>query len=190
MKFSADELPPREKPTILGVEPVINTGIFKVEKLDLRFSNGVQREYQRFAQWPDGIIMVIPMLDDDTMLLIREYCAGIEDYSLTLPKGKVDKNERPIDAANRELQEEIGYGSNNLVLLRSMTQSPSYSSTLMHMFLATDLYESKLEGDEPEPIEVVPWKIKDIDKLIERNDFNEGRAIAGFFLAARYLGKL
>jgi ADP compounds hydrolase len=184
------KLPEKEKPSILGVESLISTDIIKIEKVKLKFSNGVQREYQRFAQWPNGIIMVIPMLDDETMLLIREYCAGIEDYALTLPKGKVDANELPVDAANRELQEEIGYGSKNLILLRSMTQSPSYSSTLMHMYLATDLYESRLEGDEPEPLDVVPWKIKDIDKLIEHDDFHEGRAIAGLFMAAKYLGKL
>ena len=130
------------------------------------------------------------MLDEDTVLLIREYCAGIEDYSLTLPKGKVDANEMPIDAANRELQEEIGYSSKDLMLLQSMTQSPSYSSTLMHVYLARNLYESKLEGDEPEPIDVIPWKIKEIDALIERDDFHEGKAIAGLYMAAKYLGKL
>ena len=53
--------------------------------------------------------------------------------------------------------------------------------------LARDLFPSKLEGDEPEPLELVPWKFADLPELYARDDFNEGRAIAGLALAIEYL---
>lgn len=179
----------RLKPEILSTEPLVNTNVFKIEQVTLKFSNGELRQYERFEQWPDGIIMVVPMLDSETILLIREYCVGIEDYTLTLPKGRVEPNEPPDEAAIREMQEEIGYGANKMTLLQSTTNSPSYSSTKMHLFLAEDLYQSRLEGDEPEPIDVVPWKLSKIPELIEREDFHEGRAIAALFLTQHYLSK-
>ncbi len=189
MKNDLSVLPLRQKPKILEVAKFIETPLFNIEKVSLEFRNGEKRVFQRFEQWPHGIVMVVPMLDNETMLLIREYGVGIEDYVLTLPKGKVDAGETPLEAANRELQEEIGYASNQLTLLRSVTQSPSYSSTRMHIFLAEDLRESKLEGDEPEPIEVVSWEINKMDELIEREDFHEGRAIAALYLVQQHLAK-
>lgn len=189
MSLSKNELPLREKPIILSVEAVVKTKIFAIEKVRLQFSNGVVREHERFVQWPHGLVMMIPLLDPETMLLIREYSVGIEDYTLTLPKGRVEVGENPAEAADRELREETGYSAKNLILLQSMTQTPSYSSTEMAVFLARDLVLDPLEGDEPEAIEVIPWKLKDIPLLLERDDFNEGRTFAALYLLQQHLEK-
>lgn len=181
-------IPPKgQLPEVLNVTPVVDTQIFHIEAVSLKFSNGEMRTFERFVKWPEGVVMVVPILNNETLLLIREYCAGIHAYNLTLPKGKADSNEPPLIAANRELQEEIGYGAHKLTLLRSLTNSPSYSSTHMHVVLAQDLYPSVLPGDEPEPIEVVPWPIAKIPELIMREDFNEGRSIAALYLAQLHL---
>lgn len=174
-------------PQIRAITPIIETGVFQIEAVDLQFHNGQRRSFERFVCWPEGVIMVVPLLNSDTILLIREYCVGVHDYVLTLPKGKVDQGEKPFEAANRELQEEIGYGARQLHLLRTLTNSPSYSGTRMHIMVAQDLYPSRLIGDEPEPIEVVPWPIAKIPELIMRDEFSEGRAIAALYLAQLYL---
>lgn len=177
----------RSLPEILNIEAVVDTDIFHIEAVNLKFSNGVTRRFERFVQLPEGVVMIVPLLDKDTILLIREYCVGIHEYHLTLPKGRVDKGETPLIAANRELQEEAGYAAHKLTLLQSITNSPNYSSTQMHIVVAQDLYASSLPGDEPEPLEVVPWPISKIPELIARSDFNEGRAIAALYLAQLYL---
>lgn len=180
----------RQLPEILNTQPIIDTKVFHIEAVNLKFSNGALRRFERFVYWPEGVVMIVPMLNEDTVLLIREYCAGIHEYQLTLPKGKADKKETPLIAANRELQEEIGYAANKLTILRSLTNSPSYSSTRMHIVLAQDLYPSVLPGDEPEPVEVVPWPIAKLPELMMRSDFNEGRAIAALYLTQLHLKKL
>jgi ADP-ribose diphosphatase len=111
----------------------------------------------------------------------------VEDYTLTLPKGAVDLGETMRDACNRELQEEIGYAAREFVYLKNMSLSPSYMRGGIDVVLARELYPSVLEGDEPEPLELVPWKFADLPELYARNDFNEGRAIGGLALAMEYL---
>jgi ADP-ribose diphosphatase len=55
--------------------------------------------------------------------------------------------------------------------------------------LARDLYPKSLPGDEPEPIEVVPWRLDAIDELLAREDFNEARSVAALFIALRVMGR-
>lgn len=179
-----------EKPQIVKVRQIAKTRVFTVEQLDLQFSNGEQRNYERLQpSCGFGSVMVVPILDNDTMLLVKEYSAGVEERTLGFPKGGIDKGEDPMTAANRELMEEIGYKANNLQLLSTMALSPSYMSHNMQIYIGTDLTAKTLVGDEPEPLELVEWKFSAMDELLERSDFMEARSIAALFLAARWLGK-
>ena len=127
------------------------------------------------------------MIDDETFLLVREYCAGTNSYELGFPKGLIDPGEQPEVSANRELQEEIGYGANHLTHIMKVAMAPAFFSASMHIYLATGLYEQKLVGDEPEPLEVVPWKIANFRELLEQPDFNEARSIAALMLINEHL---
>ncbi len=111
-----------EKPKILQRKTVASSKLFQVEALSLEFSNGEQREYERLIRGKGhGAVLIVPLLDNDTVLLIKEYAAGLHRYELGLPKGKLDAGENSLAAANRELQEETGYGANNLHLLTSLS---------------------------------------------------------------------
>ena len=68
-----------------------------------------------------------------------------------------------------------------------MVTSASYSSNPMRLVLAEDLYPAKLQGDEPEEIEVVPWSIHRLSELIQREDFPEARGVAALFLVRELL---
>lgn len=176
-----------KKPTILSVETVAKTNIFHVEKLDLEFSNGEKRQYERLSPVNRQAVMMVPVLSDNTLLLVREYAAGIEDYALGFPKGLAEFGEIPEEAANRELMEETGYGGKNIELLTTLSVSPSYMRHTMKVFLMTDLYEKKLEGDEPEPLEIVRWPVSEIESLLKRPDFTEARSMAALFIAKQQL---
>ena len=90
------------------------------------------------------------MVDRNTVLLIREYSAGVDRYELGLPKGKIDPGESLLNAANRELKEEVGFGAKKLQHLISLSIAPSYLEHMIDIVVAEELYEEKLEGDEPE----------------------------------------
>jgi ADP-ribose diphosphatase len=177
-------MPP--KPTILDRRLVAESGLFRVEQVDLEFANGSRRTYERIPGGADSV-MIVPVLDDDTLLLIREYGAGTDRYELGFPKGVVEPGEAPIAAANREIQEEIGYAARELRIIDRVSLVPGYIQHHSLIVLAQGLYPQRLPGDEPEPIEVVPWRLNDLDALLARDDFDEARSIAALFLAMRAL---
>lgn len=173
-------------PTIHGITEH-DAGPYRMERLDLEFSNGERRRYERLQGRGHGAVVVVPMLDDDTVLLVSEYAAGMHRYELGLVRGRIDENESPEQAADRELQEEAGYGARSLRVLRALSLAPSYMSHQTHLVLARGLYPQRLPGDEPEELEVIPWKLDALHELVLREEFSEGRAIAALFIVREWL---
>ncbi len=173
----------RKKPDTLHRQMVARSRLFRVESVGLRFTNGVEVEYERLVSTgAGGAVLVVPMLDRDTVLLIREYAAGTERYELGFPKGRVEPGEDPLLAANRELQEETGYAARRLTYLRQLSLAPAYMQYRTQIILAEDLYPQRLQGDEPEPIEVVPWQLSRLSELAYHDEFSEARSMAALFL--------
>ena len=170
------------EPQILKRREAARSRLFRVEELLLRFSNGAERVFERLCQPAHAGVLVVPMLDDDTVLLIREYGAGVEDYYLGLPKGACNPGEDRLRAADRELMEEVGYGAHHLEFVKTLALSPSYMGHSIDVILARDLYRKRLPGDEPEPIEVVPWSLDNLSELMARDDFAEARSLAALYL--------
>lgn len=157
------------------------------ELVDLEFSNGERRVYHRLRASGHGAVIIVPMRDAETVILAREYAVGVERYLLGLPKGRLEPGESPAEGANRELKEELGFGARRLTVLHELSLSPAYMTYQAHVVLAQDLYPERLEGDEPEELEMVPWKLADLHQLIARDDVSEGRSIAALFIAREYL---
>ncbi|WP_447893748.1 ADP compounds hydrolase NudE [Vreelandella sp. GE22] len=171
------------KPHILARESVAKSRLFHIEALDLRFSNGEERRFERLTGTDHAAVMIVAMPDPDHVLLIREYAAGFEEYALTLPKGLVDPGEDVIGAANRELMEECGVGAHRLEPLIELSLAPNYMHHRIQVVMATDLYEQRLPGDEPEPLVVETHALEDLPALLMREDFHEARAIAALYIA-------
>lgn len=175
------------KPTIHRTKEIARTRLFCVEELDLEFSNGEKRTYERLVAGKNGAVMIVPVLDKKYFILIREYSAGTENYQLAFPKGLMEPGESTSEAGNRELKEEVGYGAKIITPMKKMSLAPGYLTHKMNLLLAEDLYPESLVGDEPEPLEVVKWPIDEIDSLIAQDDFTEARSIAALFLAKEML---
>lgn len=177
----------RDKPTVLKRHTLAQTRLFHIEQLDLRFANGVETRYERLLGSPQGAVLIVPLVDDDQVLLIREYAAGTDSYELALPKGRIEQGEQLLVAANREIREEVGHAARSLYHLTSLSLAPGYVGHYTHVVVARDLYPSKSEGDEPEPIEVIPWRLSELPQLLLRSDFSEARSIAALFMTREYL---
>lgn len=173
------------KPHILERRKVASSRLFNIEEIDLRFSNGAERTFERLGGNGKGIgaVMIVAMPDPEHVLLIREYAAGLEDYTLTLPKGVIDEGEDIVTAANRELKEECGFGARRIEPLVELSLSPNYMRQRIQVMLARDLYEERLPGDEPEQLEVETHAMDSLSALLSREDFHEGRAIAALYIA-------
>ena len=178
------------KPEILQQTVTAESRLFKLERLQLRFGNGEERQFERICgKAAGGAVMIVPLLNADTVLLIREYGAGIGDYVLGFPKGAVAAGEDLLQTANRELLEETGYGAGRLTVLCQFSASPSYFNSMMHLVLAEDLYTvaERPPGDEPELLTAIPWRLDQIDQLLQQPEFHEARSIAALLLLERRL---
>lgn len=181
--FNSNEI----HPTVLSEEIVATSRLFTVQSQSLEFSNGTQVVYERLLGNPNGAVLIIPMLDSETMLLIREFGHGVGRYELGFPKGKIDPGETWKEASIRESQEEVGYLPEEVKLLDSVSLAAGYMTHHTHIVMATGLKPQVAEGDEPEPLEVVPWKIEDWPELLKHPDFSEGRAYAALMLILKEL---
>lgn len=179
--------PNKALPQIDDRKIIAKSRFFRIEQVDLTFSNGETREFERMAGSGRGAVMILPLKDRDTMLLIREYAAGTHSYQLGFPKGLIDPGESPEIAANRELQEEAGFKAQRLTRLQEVAMAPTFFDAKIHLIIAEDLSESTLEGDEPEPLEVIEWPLANLDELLGREDFIEARCIAGLLLLQKWL---
>lgn len=175
-----------QKPQILAISVAAKSRLFEIQSVDLKFSNGVRRTYERFKPSSRCAVMILP-IEQDSLLMIREYAVGTERYELGFPKGLMDANETPEQSANRELKEEVGLGAQKLIHLRTVNTSPSHMNNPMHIFLAQDFYTCKLDGDEPEPLELVRVPLSKIDDLLQDPDFCEARNLVGLYCLRDYL---
>ena len=174
-------------PEILQRDVVAQSRLFRVEALHLRFSNGEERVYERIPGGNRHAVMIVPVQSDGTLLLVREYAAGTHAYELGFPKGLVDAGETDAEAANRELQEEVGMAAKQLTFLKQVSLAPGFMNARMAIFLAQGLYPQQLVGDEPEPLEIVSWPLHNAEALLDHPEFHEARSVAALLLLLRQL---
>ncbi|MFP4252378.1 MAG: ADP compounds hydrolase NudE [Guyparkeria sp.] len=179
-------MPPNAPPTIKAIRPLAETRLFRVEGVDLRFANGAEVQFERLKGSANGAVIVAALTAGDEFVLIREYACGTERYELGLPKGRIDAGETPVEAANRELMEEAGFGARNLTRLNELTMAPTYSGQRTHLVLAESLHEAHLPGDEPEPLEVSFLPMAELDEFAASGDCSEARSLAAMFLVRAY----
>jgi ADP-ribose pyrophosphatase len=106
------------------------------------------RDVVKFGQ----AVAITPLKDNGSAVLVRQFRAPINSWILEVPAGRVEPNENPEEAAQRELAEEIGYKAAKLTKLASICTSPGYSDEVLHIYIAEGL---KHVGRKPEPGELI-----------------------------------
>ena len=99
----------KKLPKILTAQVVAKSRLFEIQSVDLEFSNGELRTYERFKPGNQQAVMMVP-IDGDDLLLIREYSVGTERYELGFPKGGVEKDEEPKDGSKSRIKGRVGAG--------------------------------------------------------------------------------
>ncbi len=172
----------------LGERIIFESKHFQIKEVDLEFASGKRMTHEIVDNNMQGVT-IVPINKDGTVFLVREYLTGAGEYQLGLCKGGIEPGHTPEETAQRELQEEVGYKAGRLDKLGEVFLHPAYTTAKTHIFLARDLQESKLVGDEGEELEVMPYPFKDFEKLIDFGEIHDARIIAALYLAKRFLDK-
>lgn len=130
---------------------------------------------------------IIAFDGEDSIYLVRQYRKAIDEFTLEIPAGLVEVNEKPIETAKRELQEEIGYKPLDIEYLFDMHASPGFTNDKLSFFLAENLEESKLELDEDEFLEKKSYKIEDVYNMVINGEITDAKTIIAVMYAKRLI---
>ena len=177
--------PHKELPKILNSQKVFDGRVFKVTVDTV--SEG-DLTYQRDVVHHPGSAVIVPVHDDGTVELVRQYRHPAVRYLLEVPAGTLADDERPEAGAARELEEELGLIAEHLEKLTEFFVSPGFLEEKMWVYLATGLSEGKAHPDEDEVLDVVRLPFSDALEMITSGEIQDAKTIIGLILAAPRVG--
>lgn len=126
-----------------------------------------------------GAAAVVPLKDDGTVILIRQYRHAIGGYIYEIPAGKLHPGEDPRDCAARELEEEIGYRAASLAHLTSFFTTPGFTDEVIHIYLGTGLAAGTQNLGHDEVLELLEMPLEKTMALIQDGTIRDAKTIVG-----------
>ena len=142
-----------------------------------------ENTYEREVITHNGSAVILPLFDDGTVALVRQYRHPAGEELLELPAGALEENEDPERGSLRELEEEIGVVAGKLELLAQFYVSPGFLSEKMFLYLATGLTETQQNLDEDEFVEIVRLPLSVAAEMARRNEIKDAKTIIGLIFA-------
>ncbi len=139
---------------------------------------------REWVQHPGAVVM-IPMLDDQTVLLERQYRYPLQRHFYELPAGKIESGEDPLATAKRELIEECGYEARDWRHLTTLHPCIGYSDERIELYLVRDLIHVGHEHDDDEFLEVVPMALSDALEWVKSGRISDVKTIVGLLWVER-----
>ncbi len=133
-----------------------------------------------------GAVVIIPLLEKDKVMLIRNLRYALNKQLIELPAGTMEKNEDPINCAGRELLEETGYLARRLKPLASFYSSPGILTEKLYVFLAYDLQKQQQDLDPGEGIQLLPTLLVHALDMIRTDQIQDAKTIAALLMYERF----
>ena len=177
--------PHKELPKILDSQKIFDGRVFKVTVDTVREG---ELTYQREVVHHHGSAVILPVHDDGTVVLVRQYRHPAVRYLLEAPAGTLNDGERPETGAARELEEELGLIAGRMEKLSEFFVSPGFLEEKMWVYLATELAEGKQRLDADELLDIVRLPISDALEMISSGEIQDAKTIISLMLAAPRVG--
>jgi len=175
----------KECPRVIGSETIFRGRVFDITVDEVTEGDTT---YKREVVHHPGSAVIVPVFDDGTVALVRQYRHPAVKYLLEVPAGTLRRGEVPEIGAARELEEELGVVAANLTKLTEFFVSPGFCEEKMWVYLATDLTETKQQLEDDEIIEVVRVPLSQALNMISSGEIEDAKTIIGLMLAAPRVG--
>jgi ADP-ribose pyrophosphatase len=159
--------------------------VFRLVQETVALENGITVDLD-IVRHP-GAAAMVPLTQNKTLLLIRQYRHAMGGFIWEIPAGTLDPNETPLDCAKRELVEEIGYSGDIWHKLGEITPVPGYSDERIHIFCVTDLTPARQHLDRDEILHVHEVGFEDAVEMVQRGEIGDAKTIAALFMTRLWL---
>jgi len=157
---------------------------FNVLILDVTLPTGI-RTTKEVVEFP-GAVAILPLLDNEKLVLIRQYRVPIKSWIYEIPAGTLEPGEDPEKCALRELEEETGYSAKKLEKLLEIYPSPGYSSEIIHIYIARELSKGEPKTEIDEVIETVEMDLNEALEMIRKGLIKDGKTITALLYYTIY----
>ncbi|MFN8051084.1 MAG: NUDIX hydrolase [Acidimicrobiales bacterium] len=178
-----------DHPFVKVDERLIHQG-YVIGVYNVRFEGPAGEMMDRDVVRHPGAVSVVPVLDDGTVVMVRQFRSPIEEMLLEVPAGKRDVADEPPElTAHRELAEEVGYEAAEMRLLTVLVHSPGFCDERNHIFLATGLTpcDRAVEGPEEEHMTIEHVPLADAYDLVLSGVITDAKSVVGLTLAHHQL---
>lgn len=155
--------------------PIFKGKVISLKVDDVTLPNGNQSK-REIVNHP-GAVAIIAITKEGKMVLVEQYRKPLERSIVEIPAGKLEPGEEPAVTARRELEEETGYGCNELNYLQTFATSPGFADEVIHLFVAKDLYkiEEKAELDEDEFVELLEVTVEEAEQMVANEQIYDAK---------------
>jgi ADP-ribose pyrophosphatase len=133
------------------------------------------------------IVVILALVGRDKVVLERQYRPVLGKYIYEVPAGHIEKGERPMEAAIRELKEETGYGPSRIVPMLSMYACPGLLTEKAYVYIATGLRKGKSRPDPNEHLSVRVVGLKKALQMIETNEIEDAKTIVALLYYSAFI---
>ena len=159
----------------------------RVDKCDLPNGKLLDATIMEFRSWAN----VLAITKDQQVVLVRQYRHGVEKVLLELPGGVVEDGEDPMDGVKRELMEETGYSSSNVIEVGRIYPNPAMQTNQLFCYIAFDAEKVGAQDlDDGEDIEVELLPLDELIALAKNGEFLHALHVAVLFHALAHLNRI
>jgi ADP-ribose pyrophosphatase len=170
-------------PTIENTEYVFRGKIIDVSVSEVKTASGVPA-FIEMVHHPGGAA-ALPLFDDGSTILVRQYRYPLRRMSLEIPAGRMEPGQSALETAARELEEETGYRALNFSLISAFYPTPGFCQEKLFVYLATDLTPTRQNLDVDEDIELVRMSVAEAVNMVQVGEIDDAKTIIALLHAER-----
>lgn len=143
---------------------------------------------REIVEHPGGV-GIIALDEDNNVYMEWQYRRPFDDLVYEIPAGKLEKGEDPLNSAIRELEEEVGLKAKNWVYLGPSYATPGFCTEILHVYLATDLYEGEVNRDQDEVLVIEKLPLDTLVDMAMSGEIKDGKSLIGILKTKEYLNR-